>query len=308
MNLGGYVDESVRCERLLNGLKANPKYQLEANLMELLPNQTWDTITNNLRQYDRSDTILKKETANAAMNIVCHSCHAPGHKSPDCPHRNKGGKGYGRGRGGGKSGGKGFSGGRGGKSYGGKYGGGRGNGQKGGKGKPSYNTSHSRACNLCNKTGHFSSNCPHAKEFAKMLAKRENRNPEGYLPKRRKEYEDDGNNSEYSMMFSEVRGGRSFDTAYAYNVHLAALDSGCSSHAIMESSLPVGAVIDKSRTTHIQTASADTTIFSHGRSTNGLIRNALVVKDDKLSKNLVSIAMLDRLGYTITFRGCWYRF
>ena len=52
MNLGGTVDEAWRCERLLNGLKANPKYQLEANLMELLPNQTWDTITNNLRQYD----------------------------------------------------------------------------------------------------------------------------------------------------------------------------------------------------------------------------------------------------------------
>jgi hypothetical protein len=46
---------------LINGLKANPKYQLEANLMELLPNQTWDSITNNLRQYDRSDTNLKKE-------------------------------------------------------------------------------------------------------------------------------------------------------------------------------------------------------------------------------------------------------
>ncbi len=47
-----------------------------------------------------------------------------------------------------------------------------------------YNTSYSRACNLCNKTGHFSSNCPHAKEFAKMLAKRENINPKGFLPKR----------------------------------------------------------------------------------------------------------------------------
>ena len=34
----GSVDEAVRCERLLNGLKTNPKYALEANLMELLPN------------------------------------------------------------------------------------------------------------------------------------------------------------------------------------------------------------------------------------------------------------------------------
>ncbi len=46
MNLGGTVDETWRCERLLNGSKAHSKYQLKANLMELLPNQTWDTITN----------------------------------------------------------------------------------------------------------------------------------------------------------------------------------------------------------------------------------------------------------------------
>ena len=41
--------------------------------MELLPNQTWDTITNNLRQYDRSDTIMKKEQANAASaGVYCY--------------------------------------------------------------------------------------------------------------------------------------------------------------------------------------------------------------------------------------------
>ena len=67
--------------------------------MELLPNQTWDTITNNLRQYDRSDLNLKKETANAAMQIICHTCHAIGHKSPDCPQRSNGGNGFNRGKG-----------------------------------------------------------------------------------------------------------------------------------------------------------------------------------------------------------------
>jgi hypothetical protein len=121
MNLNGQVDEAWRCERLLNGLKANPKYQLEANLMELLPNQTWDSITNNLRQYDRSDTNLKKESAHAAMHVVtCYTCNQPGHKSPDCPRKfQKGGKSSGRGRGGGKGGGRGFSGGRGGNHHGG---------------------------------------------------------------------------------------------------------------------------------------------------------------------------------------------
>jgi hypothetical protein len=56
MNLGGTVTAAWRVERLLNGLKAHSKYQLEANLLEMLPNQTWDTITNQLRQCDKSDT------------------------------------------------------------------------------------------------------------------------------------------------------------------------------------------------------------------------------------------------------------
>jgi hypothetical protein len=53
MNLGGTVTTAWRVKRLLNGLKAHSRYQLEANLLEMLPNQTWDTITNQLRQYDR---------------------------------------------------------------------------------------------------------------------------------------------------------------------------------------------------------------------------------------------------------------
>ena len=59
MNLGGTVTAAWRVERLLNGLKAHSKYQLEANLLEMLPSQTWDTITNQLRQYDKSNTNLK---------------------------------------------------------------------------------------------------------------------------------------------------------------------------------------------------------------------------------------------------------
>ena len=73
MSLNGVVDEAWRCERLLNGLKANPKYMMEANLMELLPNQNWDSITNNLRQYDRAGMNLKKETANAATIAITWS-------------------------------------------------------------------------------------------------------------------------------------------------------------------------------------------------------------------------------------------
>ena len=99
LNLGGTVSEAWRVERLLNGLKRNNKFKSEANLLEMLPNQTWDSITNQLRQYDRSDTNLNKpESANAVTPIICHICNAIGHKNPDCPQRSKGGKGRGGGR------------------------------------------------------------------------------------------------------------------------------------------------------------------------------------------------------------------
>ena len=199
MSLDGEMSEAGRCERLLNGLKANPKYRMEANLMELLPNQTWDSITNNLRQYDRADMNLKKENANAATTVItCYGCGQTGHKRPDCPNREKGkGNGRGRGNGGGKGSGKGFSGGRG-RNRGNK-GGGRGGGQKGGKSHFDL-----RTCNLCNKTGHLSNTCPYAKEFQQVLAKRNNSDSSGYVPKRRKEYEDD----EYSNWYCvSVRRG-----------------------------------------------------------------------------------------------------
>ena len=157
MSLNGEMSEAGRCERLLNGLKANPKYRMEANLMELLPNQTWDSITNNLRQYDRADMNLKKENANAATTVItCYGCGQTGHKRPDCPNRGKGkGNGRGRGNGGGRGGGRGFSGGRGQQRNRGNKGGGRGGGQKGVKSNVD-----SRTCNLCNKTGHLSNTCP----------------------------------------------------------------------------------------------------------------------------------------------------
>ncbi len=45
LSLGGKLDPH-RLERLLNGLKASKKYLHEANVLELLPGQTWDSVTN----------------------------------------------------------------------------------------------------------------------------------------------------------------------------------------------------------------------------------------------------------------------
>ena len=39
-----------------------------------------------------------------------------------------------------------------------------------------------------------------------------------------------------------------------------------------------------------------------GRASNGIVQNALVVDDDKLAQNLVSVPKLDRMRYTITFK------
>ena len=47
----GEVSETIRCERLLNGLKSNDKYAGECRVLELLP-QTWDSITSKLRRWD----------------------------------------------------------------------------------------------------------------------------------------------------------------------------------------------------------------------------------------------------------------
>jgi len=44
-------------------------------------------------------------------------------------------------------------------------------------------------------------------------------------------------------------------------------------------------------------------MHSHGKSSNGILQDSLVVGEGQLTKNLVSIPKLDLMGYTITFRG-----
>ena len=171
-------------------------------------------------------------------------------------------------------------------------------GQKGGKGKPSFNSNTPHTGNLCNKSGHLSHSCPYAKEFQQVLAERENLNSIDYLPKRRKEDED---NDEYGMMITATENVTHVE--HALSVHLGILDSGCSSHTVKEESLPVDAVMDRRKSATINTAQNGASMHSHGRSSNGLLQNALVVEGNQLSKNLVSIPKLDRMGLTITFRG-----
>ena len=296
LNLGGTVSEAWRVERLLNGLKGNNKFKSEANLLEMLPNQTWDSITNQLRQYDRSDTNLNKpESANAVTPIICHICNTIGHKSPDCPQRSKGGKGRGVGRGGGK----GFSGrgngGSKGRGYGRKgYGGGRGGGNKGGKGRNNNHIS----CNLCSKSGHFARDCPQAKEFAKFLEKRKAEGGENNHHKRaHRDQDDDATDGygEYSFMSSHTAN---HDCS---SVYTAALDSACTSHTVKGSCLPKKTRLDTSRKTRIQTATPGASMPSFAKASSGLLEDALVVSDKDLTKNLVSIPTLDRAGYKTTF-------
>ena len=309
INLGGVVTDATRVERLLNGLKAHPKYSLEANLLELLPNHNWDTITNQLRQYDRSDANLKQESANAAMPVICHVCNAVGHKAPDCPQRKQGGKGRGHGgKSGGKGGGgRGYAGAKGGKRFGGKGGGGRGSGYKGGKGNYSSSNTSSRICNLCQDPGHFAYNCPHAQEFASVLAARKRmQNNGGNHQKQRRvqNQEEDNGYGEYSMMMRvlpEEENSQSPPIAHALSAFTAVFDSGSSAHCVMPSCLPDNTVIDGSTRPNIQTASSDTVISTLGRASSGLVKNALVVGEKALAKNLVSIPSLDRAGYTTTF-------
>ena len=121
-----------------------------------------------------------------------------------------------------------------------------------------------------------------------------------FQPKRRKEYEDDGQSSEFGMMIFETSEN---EKEFALHAPTAVLDSGCSSHTIKYSSLPLGAFVDRTQTTNIQTASSGAMIPSFGKSSNGLVKNALVIDDNDLTENLISIPKLDRAGCTITFKG-----
>ena len=92
------------------------------------------------------------------------------------------------------------------------------------------------------------------------------------------------------------------DCPSAFSVYTSVLDSGCSSHTVKESCLPSDTVVDSSRTIHIQTAGVGALLPAFGRASNGIVQQALVVDDDKLAENLVSVPTLDRMGYTITFK------
>ena len=104
-----------------------------------------------------------------------------------------------------------------------------------------------------------------------MIARREaNGNDEGYLPKRLKDNSYDGNSSEFSMMLTGY-GVRAMRIEHALLMnHQAALDSGCTSHTVMQSSLPVDAVIEGG-SAMIQTARKGVTMHSFGTSSNGIL-------------------------------------
>ena len=129
-----------------------------------------------------------------------------------------------------------------------------------------------------------------------MLAKRENDTSNGFIPKRRREYEED----EFGMMFSELDD--ELEAPFALSIHLAALDSGCTSHAVMEIAVSEGAIVDTSRPTNIRTALNGASIHARGRASSGILEDFLVIGGNKLAKNLISIPRLDCMGFTITFR------
>ena len=278
LGAGGEVPESTRCERLLNGLKAHNKYENECRVLELLP-QTWDSITAKLRRWDTDEINAKKDTANYAKEIICHSCGAKGHKSPECPNRVDVGKK--------KQGG-------GGKKHSHSNNNNRKNYQHrknnfNDKNRKSSNNNKDRNCNICHEKGHPHWRCPYTDEFAKMLPKLKREKKHHKAPHQ------SGNDSDYSMMLNDVTDIALLD------VHTAALDSGCSSHTLKESVIPREAQVDANQRSVIQTAHAGTTIPTLGRVDAGLCRKSLVVKDGDLVLSLISVSRLDRDGYFITF-------
>ena len=59
-NLGYAATPEVRMERLLNGLKGREKFESDARQFQLIENKSWDTITYQLRAWDRKEELLSK--------------------------------------------------------------------------------------------------------------------------------------------------------------------------------------------------------------------------------------------------------
>jgi hypothetical protein len=189
---GGEVPENIRCERLLNSLKAHNKYAGECRVLELLP-QTWDSITAKLRRWDTDEMNAKKDVANYANTIICRTCGTYGHKSPLCPNRvekNKAKK-----DGGGKK--KHFN--RNKKQGRINYKNNKNFGEKNRNFEKDRDSQH-QSCHICREKGHSNWRCPYADEFAKIL-------PELKRQKKDKNYNAanrDGNESDSSMMLTNI--------------------------------------------------------------------------------------------------------
>ena len=82
-------------ERLLNGLKGREKFESDARQFQLIEKKSWDTITNQLRAWDREEELLSKNKVSANLattsNFVvrCFRCKQTGHKRFECPMNSK---------------------------------------------------------------------------------------------------------------------------------------------------------------------------------------------------------------------------
>ena len=104
------------------------------------------------------------------------------------------------------------------------------------------------------------------------------------------QYLGDGDKTEYSPPPDQ-----------ALNVYNAVFDSGSTSHLLKPSCLPTDSEIYSSKGATIRTALSDSTMPAFGRVSPGILTDSLVVSDNLLTKNLVSIPKLDRAGYTTIF-------
>ncbi len=275
-SIGSSVSDAHRVERLLNGLVGNPAYEQDAKTLEVLPDKSWDSLTVQLIAWENSQEQKGKshETVNHLSAIKCHECGEMGHKRPDCPlrinnppdRRKKFSKGSG-----GRNGSSHARGGKGGRGGGGKKGGGH----------------RIKKCNLCGKPGHYANECTHASDFQAYLKTK----------KRRGHHDDD---SESSNMLEELPVKHSLLSLVPTEKFQAALDSGTSSHAIKSSCLSENINVDRSKARPVGTAGSKI-MLSQGAADAGELERILVMEDDQLSKNLVSISRFDVSGHTIIF-------
>jgi hypothetical protein len=143
--------------------------------------------------------------------------------------------------------------------------------------KRNDNTEKKKRCLACDSDTHLVANCPLVQDIKQKR-------------QRGRQHEDE----EYGYMIRATSSPQRKRSKYD-----AAIDSGASSHILSKDIISRNSI--KGDPVVVQTAKAGVTIEGEGRADVGILEESIVIDEDTLEMNLISVSKLDNKGYTVTF-------